>query len=124
MKIINFDYMYLWDLHCALGSLQTSILLTRTSASERVKEVFKASAKQEIEEYREKHSNSPQWAQINIKTVKITIKDYHKFSKNVLKCGIPDFLHDEYNEVATDINDAIRSINKDNKTHFRKIKLA
>ena len=34
MKIINFDYMYLWDLHCALGSLQTSILLTRTSASE------------------------------------------------------------------------------------------
>ena len=70
MKIINFDYMYLWDLHCALGSLQTSILLTRTSASERVKKVFKASAKQEIEEYREKHSNSPQWAQINIKTVK------------------------------------------------------
>jgi hypothetical protein len=121
VEYIPFDFSYLLDLHNAVGTLQTAVLISQPSDGEEYKKFQTKNLNDVISEYRENHKN-PNLKLLYKKNIKHLLKGCLKMFRRCFKKGVPSHLLSAYNEIATDVNNTISEL-ESYKMKFHKVDL-
>lgn len=89
MKTIKYDYGLLINIHCAIGSLQTSSILCKDDSSKFLVDSVISDIKSNIKYYNKKRKECPLIRDIDVPRVKQLFKSYRKMIKNSLKHNMP-----------------------------------